>query len=112
MLISILFRGYFWNDFGRAIRFISQQNDINVPVTIVIGLRNPELFDVLQGAGVCNIVHHDDSIGSLVVGGRDGSESLLSGGVPNLELYVFVIVFEGFEAGVRGDGTGSRRRWW
>ena len=42
-------------------------------------------------------------VGTFVVCVGDGSESLLAGGVPDLELDVFVVDVEGFEAEVYAD---------
>ena len=92
-MVEGYFRDYLW----RAIWFISEQDNIYVSITVVKGLWDPELFDVFEWTGICDIIDHDDSISPFVVGRGDGSKSFLSGSIPDLELNIFVIVFESFE---------------
>lgn len=46
----------------------------------------------------------DGGLSTFVVGVDDGSEPLLSCGVPNLQFYDFVINFHGLEPEVDSDG--------
>ena len=47
--------------------------------------------DVIEGLLFSDIIHQDNPIAALVVSGRDGFESLLAGGVPNVELEFLII---------------------
>lgn len=40
------------------------------------------LLDIVEGVLVGDIVDDDDTVGTTVVGGGDGTETLLTGGIP------------------------------
>jgi hypothetical protein len=64
-------------------------------------LSSPELLDIPEGLVAGEIVDHDDAMCSLIVCAGDGSETFLTGRVPDLQLD-FVAV----------DGEGSDYRWY
>lgn len=49
------------------------------------------LLYVVKGFLVRNVVNNDDTMGSTVVRGCDGTETLLSGSIPDLELDSFCV---------------------
>lgn len=51
---------------------------------VLLGLLHPVAHHVFEGLGVGRIVDQDDCVGPFVVGAGESSESLLSGGIPDL----------------------------
>lgn len=68
---------------GLKIGFVSDEEFDNILIAIFINFGKP-VFDVLERLSVGDVIDEDDSVGSFVVWGGDGFESLLSGGVPDL----------------------------
>jgi hypothetical protein len=85
----------------------------DVGARVLADLSEPVL-DVLERLPVGDIVYQDAPVGAFVVGGGDGLKPgqpglpLLSGGVPNLELYVFVVDFGVPDSEVHSDGRQER----
>jgi hypothetical protein len=52
-----------------------------VRVVVLLNFLHPEL-EVLEGLAVSHIIDEHDPMGPLVVGGGDGSETVLPGSVP------------------------------
>ena len=77
---------YLWIYFSITVALVAKQEDFDVFVAVVEGFRDPEVFDILKRGGLSHVIDHDDTVGAFVVGGGDGSEPLLSGSVPDLEL--------------------------
>ena len=63
------------------IALVSNEQLIDTLGGISVNLLKP-LLDVVEGIHVSDIVHNADAVGATVVRGRDGSESLLAGGIP------------------------------
>ena len=69
-------------------------------------------LNVVKGFLVGDVVDEHDAHGATVVGGGDGAESLLAGSVPNLQLDLLSVHFDGadfevdsyrrYERGVEG----------
>ena len=60
----------------------------------------------LEGTAVGDVVDKNDALGSAKVGGGDGAESFLTGGIPDLKFDAFVVdlyVLD-FEINVNADG--------
>lgn len=75
----------------------------DVLVTELVDFSQP-VFNVLEGLAVGDVVNQDDSVGTLVVGGGNGFESLLSSGVPDLEFDGAAVQVEGANLEVDSDG--------
>merc|ERR1719277_2024870 len=63
------------------------------------------MLHVVERLLVCDVVDNDDAVGTAVVAARDGSEALLGGGIPDLQLHGLAIQFEGADLEVHADGT-------
>ena len=74
------------------IAFITYEKLVNVFAGIPVNFVQP-LLDIVEGLIVRYIIDDDDAVGSSVVGRGDGTETLLSGCVPNLELDCLPIKF-------------------
>lgn len=59
-----------------------------------LDLSHPRL-DSGEGLSVSDVVGHDNSVSTLVVGGGDGLESLLTGSVPDLQLDSLALDIDG-----------------
>ena len=70
---------------GLQISLVSDQNASDVVLGVLLDLAHPGVHGV-EGVSVGDVIGHDDTVGSLVIGGGDGLESLLSGSVPDLQL--------------------------
>jgi hypothetical protein len=68
------------------------------------------LFYILVGILICDIVHDDDTVGTTVVTGSDGTKTFLSCGVPNLQFDAFAIQFDGSDFEIDPNGTDVRFR--
>jgi len=87
-----LFRG---NDtLGGQIGLVTDQQLVDVFRGVPVNFVEP-LFDIVKGFHVRHIVHHDDTVRTAVVGRGNGSEALLTSGIPNLELDGFLVQFDG-----------------
>lgn len=58
----------------------------------------------VKGSLVGHVVDEQDAHGAAVVGGGDGPEALLAGGVPDLELDALAIELDGADLEVDADG--------
>ena len=47
--------------------------------------------DVVEGFLLGDVVDQDDAVGALVVGGGDGLEAFLAGGVPDVQLELLIV---------------------
>lgn len=65
------------------ITLVAHEEFVNSLAGIAINLLQP-LLDVGEGVGVGYVVDDNDAVRAAVVGGGDGAESLLPGGVPLL----------------------------
>lgn len=69
------------NLFIRHITLVAYQELVNALGGIAVNLLQP-LLDVVEGIHVGDIVHDADAVGTAVVGGGDGAEAFLAGGIP------------------------------
>ena len=88
---------------GVEIRFIADKKLDYVFIAILVDLGEP-VFDILEGLPFGDVIDQDDSVGSFVVGGSDGFESFLSGGVPDLELDSAAVGLEGSDLEINTNG--------
>lgn len=80
--IGKLFGGVKVNDLLCGhITLVSNEEFVDVLAGIAVNFLQP-LLDVAERCLVCDIVDDDDSVGSAIVAGGDGSEALLTGGIP------------------------------
>ena len=70
---------------ARQIRLITHQQLVDVFGGVSINLVQP-LLNIVEGFLVGHIVYDDNSVSPAIVRGCNGSESFLSGGIPDLEL--------------------------
>ena len=70
---------------GFQIALVADQDSADVVAGVLLNFGHPVL-DCGEGVTIRDVVSHDDTVCALVVGGSDGLESFLAGGVPNLEL--------------------------
>lgn len=59
---------------------------------------------------VRDVVDEEDAHGAAVVGGGDGAEALLAGGIPYLELDALAVQLDGADLEVDADGRDEGRR--
>ena len=71
--------------FGGQVGLVPDQQLVDIFRRVSVNFVQP-LLDIVEGIGVRDIVHDNNTVGTAVVGGGDGSETLLSGRIPNLQL--------------------------
>lgn len=65
----------------RHVALVADEQLVDAVSGIAVDLLQP-LLDVVERVHVGDIVHHADAVGTTVVGRGDGSETLLSRGIP------------------------------
>ena len=65
------------------ISLVTDQDPSDVVLRVLLDFAHPGVHSV-EGVAVSNVVDDDDTMGTLVVAGCDGLESLLASGIPNL----------------------------
>lgn len=65
--------------------------------------------DVVEGLFVCNVIDQQDTHGTSVVSGSDGSETFLPSSIPNLQLDSLPIELDCSDLKVNTDGGDERR---
>ena len=78
------------------IGFISNQDPRNVISSVFLDLSHPVVY-IRVGLLVGDVVSDNDSVGTLVVAGGNCLKAFLASGVPNLELDLFAIDFDGLD---------------
>ena len=78
------------------IGLVSDQDAGNVVSCVLFDLSHP-VVDIRVRLLVIDSIGDNDSVSSLVVGGGNGLEALLSSGVPNLELNLFAVDLDGLD---------------
>jgi hypothetical protein len=73
------------NALARQIGLVTDQELVDILSGISVDFVQPLLY-VVKGFLVRNVVNDDDTMGSTVVRGCNGTETLLSGSIPDLEL--------------------------
>jgi len=68
------------------------------------------LFDIVEGLIVRHIVDNDDTMGSSVVGRSDGTETLLSSGIPDLKLDCLSVKLDSADFKINANGRNVRFR--
>ena len=76
------------------IGLVSDQDPRDVVLRVLLNLTHPGVHGV-ERVAVCDVVDNDDAVGALVVARRDGLESLLASGVPNLQLADLLVDVDG-----------------
>ncbi len=85
------------------IGFVTDKELDDIFVTIFIDFGKP-VFDILERLPVGDIINENNSVSTLVVGGSNGFESLLPGGVPNLKFDGVSSSFESSDLEIDSDG--------
>ena len=87
------------------IALVADQDLVDVDIGMLLDLAYP-IANGLEGTAVGDVVDKNDALGSAKVGGGDGAESFLTGGIPDLKFDAFVVdlyVLD-FEINVNADG--------
>ncbi len=71
-------------------------------VGVLLDLRYP-IANGFKRAAVGDVVDEDDPLRPAEVGGGDGAEALLPGGIPDLELHALIVDFNVFDFEVDAD---------
>ena len=66
------------------------------------------LLDIVEGFVVGDVVNDDDTVSTAVVRGGNCAETLLSGGIPNLELDGLPVELNGTDLKVDSNGRDVR----
>ena len=85
------------------VSLISYQKINSIFLCIGLNLFHPEVADVLKTQLICQIKYQQNALTSSVICTGNSSESLLTGSIPNLELDVFVVDLDSFEAEVHSN---------
>lgn len=85
------------------IALVSDEELVDALGGVAVNLLQP-LLDVVERVHVRHIVNDADTVSATVVRGSDGSETLLTGGVPNLQLHCLSIELDGPDFEVDTDG--------
>ena len=91
-----VFAFLFWNS-PLTIWFITNQNDRNVFVSIVLCFWHPKFGNVFKRLGIRNVIDHNNTICSFIIRTSNSPKSILAGSIPDLEFDTFSIYFECFE---------------
>lgn len=78
----------------RQIGLVAHKELVDVFASVSVNLVQP-LLHVVERLIVCHIVYNNDSVGSAVVRRSDGTETFLSGCVPDLKLDGLAIELDG-----------------
>jgi len=70
---------------------------------VLVNLLEPGL-DVVEAFHIGDVVDDDDTVGTTVVAAGDGTESLLTGGIPNLQLDGLSLELHGADFEVNANG--------
>jgi hypothetical protein len=89
---------------GGQVALVSDEELVDVFAGVAVDLLEP-LLDVGEGGLVGDVVDDDDAVRSTVVTGRDGTEALLSGGIPNLQLDGLAVELNGADLKVHSNGA-------
>lgn len=79
---------------GRQIRLVAHQELVHVFASVPVDFVQPLLY-VVEGFVIGDIVNDNNAVGTAVIGGSNGTETLLSGRVPNLKFDCLAIEFNG-----------------
>ena len=90
--LETLFLCYFSLFCVAKIRSVAHEIYKDISVSIVFNLFLP-LLTCLKGFLRCNVIYEYDGMRPLIKNSRDGSESLLTSCVPNLELNDVLVVY-------------------
>lgn len=83
----------------RHIALVADEQLVDALSGVAVDLLQP-LLDVVERVHVGHIVDNADAMGATVVGGGDGAEALLAGGIPLLRRQVSMVVGGFRQAGV------------
>jgi hypothetical protein len=90
------------------ISFVANQNLINTGSGVLLYVPNP-VVDILETEFVTDIINQKDAHRATVIGGGDGSETFLSGGVPDLQLDSLAIQLNRLDLEINTDSGDERR---
>ena len=78
-----LFRAH--DTLGRQIGLVTDQQLVDIFRSVPVNFMQP-LLDVVKGIRVRHVIDDNNAVSAAVVGRSDGSETLLSSRIPNLQL--------------------------
>jgi len=92
---------------GSQIALVTNQKLVDVFCGVSVNFVQP-LLHIVEGIGIRHVVNNNDTVGTTVVGRGDGSETLLSGSIPNLQFDSFCFQFNSanFEIDTNGGNVG------
>lgn len=89
---------YLRADFTITVTFISQEKNFDVFIAVIMSFGYPEVFDIFERRWFSEIINHDDSVSTFIISWSDGSESLLSSSIPDLEFDWSALMLDSFES--------------
>jgi len=89
------------------IALVTDQQLVHILGRVAINLVEP-LLHVLEAFVVCHVVDYDNTVCTAVVGRGNGPETLLAGGIPDLQLDCLAIQFDGANLEVNANGRYVR----
>ena len=104
-----LCNGILHNFLVRHIALITNEQFVHTLCSVAIDFLKP-LLDVVERVHICHIVDDTDAVGTAVVGGSDGSESLLACGIPLAPRSAFSVQISECELSLRSEASLSCRQ--
>mmetsp|Transcript_109832 Transcript_109832/g.289731 ORF Transcript_109832/g.289731 Transcript_109832/m.289731 type:complete len:255 (-) Transcript_109832:78-842(-) len=86
------------------IALVSNQQLVHSVRRVLVDLLHPMLH-VLERLLIGDVVDDDDAMGAAVITAGDGAESLLAGGVPDLQLHRLAVEVQGADLEIHADGA-------
>ena len=86
--------GSIYNFFILHVALVSDEHLIHRFSGMLLDVADP-VADVREGLLVGDVIHQQNSHGSSVIGCRDGTEAFLTRSIPDLQLYLLTIKFNG-----------------
>jgi len=89
------------------IALVTDEELVDAIAGIFVDLAEP-LLNVVEGLHIGDVVHYGNTVGTAVVGGSDGAETLLSSGIPDLKLDGLSVQVQGADLEIDTDGADVR----
>lgn len=82
---------------------VSDQEKYGILLGVHFNFVHPKLYNAIKWCHIGNVKYQKNTLAASVISTCDGSESLLAGCVPDLELNAFIIDREGFEPKINSN---------
>jgi len=86
---------------------VADEKLVDILASIAVDLTEP-LLNVVEGLHISAVEHKDDTLCTTVVAASDGTETLLTGCIPNLELDHLAVAVKSLDFEVDTDGGDMR----